>query len=500
MYLQLQFEKKAISYLKTLKREPQTQEQTQELRISDGMPDIGTVVGAWGQVILRSKEWNGDGFSVSGGTMVWVQYLPEEGGQPQCVETWLPFQMHWSLPPTQHDGVIHTQCFLCGVDARSTSARKMMVRSNVSVLGWAMEETSCEIFLPDKIPSDIQLLKNTYPVLLPVEAGEKAFQLEETLSLPPSAPKLEMLCGYFLEPEINEEKRVGDKVVFHGSGALHLQYLADDGGEYSWDFDIPFTQYAELDREYAESAQMQLIPSVTALELDVDADQLKVKAGLVCQYRILDQTIVEVVEDAYSPAREVKPIGQMLTLPAVLEHKKQAIRIQSNAPVDGMRLTDVQFLPRNVQTRMTGETAALELPGQFQLLYYDMDGNLSSAVHRWEETMTLPVAQTCSVETSVYPGSKPKGNFIGGNAQVNAEMTLSISTVSESGIPMVTGLEMEASGNPDPHRPSLILLRPGDKTLWQLAKENGSTIEAIRNANQLQAEPDPEQMLLLPIL
>ena len=68
MRVQLQFEKQELSCLHTVKREIQNQEQTQELRISDGMPDIGRIIGAWGQVILRGKEWQGDGMTVTGGT------------------------------------------------------------------------------------------------------------------------------------------------------------------------------------------------------------------------------------------------------------------------------------------------------------------------------------------------------------------------------------------------------------------------------------------------
>ena len=152
--MQLQFAKQGISCLHTIKREVQSQEQTQEFRISDGMPDIGSIIGAWGQVILRSKEWQSDAMTVSGGTMVWIQYLPEEGGEPQCVESWLPFQMRWSLPETQHDGTILVQPLLRSVDARSLSARKMMLRSNVSVLAWAMEQTQREIYQPADLPDD----------------------------------------------------------------------------------------------------------------------------------------------------------------------------------------------------------------------------------------------------------------------------------------------------------------------------------------------------------
>lgn len=498
--MQLRFEKQGIDCLQTVKREVQSQEQTQELRISDGMPDIGSIIGAWGQVILRSKEWQGDGMTVSGGTMVWVQYMPEEGGEPQCVESWLPFQMRWSFPQTQHDGNILTQCALCGVDARSISARKMMLRTNVSVLGWALEKQEQEVFSPADIPDDIQLRKTHYPMLLPVEAGEKAFTLEETLSLPPSAPRMERLISYCLQPEITEQKMMGDKVVFRGNALLHILYCADDGGQYAWDFDLPFTQYSELDREYGEDTQVLLIPCVTALELDREQDRIPVKAGLVCQYRLCSRSVVEVVEDAYSLRRSTALVRQDLELPWILESKTRTIHCQQNSAVEGMRLTDVQFMPQPVRVQNTGEEAVLELPGQFQMLYYDMDGSLRTANQKWEETLRVPVGESTVIEATLWTEGRPQGSLMSGSAQLSSDIKLMTEACSGRAIPMVTGLELGELQEPDPHRPSLILRRRGNDTLWELAKRNGSTVAAIEEANRLDDDMEPAKMLLIPIM
>ena len=498
--MQLQFEKQGISCLQTIKREVQSQEQTQEFRISDGMPDIGSIIGAWGQVILRSKEWQGDGMSVSGGTMVWVQYLPEEGGQPQCVESWLPFQMRWSFPQTQHDGTIFVQCGLRSVDARSLSARKMMLRTNVSVLAWAMERGEHELFAPVDVPEDVQMQTRNYPMQLPAEAGEKAFSLEETVSLPPSAPRPESLVSYSLQPEITEEKMMGDKVVFRGNAVLHILYGADDGGQYAWDFDLPFTQYSELDGEYGDDAEVMLWPCVTALEMDREEEKLTMKAGLVCQYRISHRPVVQVVEDAYSPRRSVTPVRRDLELPGILESKSHTIHAQQNSPVDGMRLTDVQFLPQSVRLRNTGEEVAMELPGTFQMLYYDMEGNLHQAAQNWEETMTMPVGQGSTVEATMWPAGKPQGNLMSGSAQLSTDVKLMTETVSSTPIPMVTALELGELQQPDPLRPSLILCRSQGQTLWEMARKHGSTVTAIQQANGLQSEPEAQQMLLIPVM
>ena len=96
--LELQFKKESVSCLKPAVRDVQNIEQTQELRLSDGMPDIGRILSAWGQVILRGKEWLSDSISLTGGIMVWVLYMPEEGTEPMCIDTWVPFQLRWDLP------------------------------------------------------------------------------------------------------------------------------------------------------------------------------------------------------------------------------------------------------------------------------------------------------------------------------------------------------------------------------------------------------------------
>jgi hypothetical protein len=64
---------------------------------------------------------------------------------------------------------------------------------------------------------------------------------------------------------------------------------------------------------------------------------------------------------------------------------------------------------------------------------------------------------------------------------------------------MVTGLEIGEINAADPGRPSLILRRAGNDSLWDIAKSSGSTMDAIRKANALEEEPNPAQMLLIPI-
>lgn len=87
----------------------------------------------------------------------------------------------------------------------------------------------------------------------------------------------------------------------------------------------------------------------------------------------------------------------------------------------------------------------------------------------------------------------------GGQITAKAELPLEMTAFSRQMIPMVTGVEVGQPIPPDPARPSLILRRAGTCRLWDIAKTHGTTVDSIRKANNLQEEPKPGQMLLIPV-
>lgn len=497
--MELQLKKQPMQCLRTVVREVQSQEQTQEIRITDGMPDIGTIAGAWGQVILRSKEWEPDCIRISGGVMVWVQYLSEDGQETASMESWLPFQIQWKLTPCEADGKICCQSFLKSVDARSTSARKMMIRANVALLMEGLETGEVDVYYPENLPDDVNIQTQTYPIQLPVEAGEKAFTLDEVLIPPTDSPAIEQIRSYCLQAEVTEEKLMGDKLVFRGKAYLHVHYSCEESSQHSWDLEIPFSQYCELDGEYGNMDAVRIWPCVTSLEVDLQQGQIHMKAGLVFQYRICSSSTLEIVTDAYSNQRNVDCIRQKLELPVILEAKKRSISAKVNCEGDGIRIADIRFLPHPVAVQNYEDSVELTLSGQFQPLYYGMEGDLCRQDQQWTETLSIPAAENVCVEATAWPTGKTQGNMLSGSGQMQTQLELYMETRYQSGMDMVSSLELGELKEPDPKRPSLILKRAGKKCLWDLAKESGSTVGLILEANNLQGEPEENRMLLIPV-
>lgn len=498
--MELHFSKSVCQCLRKAACQVVGQEQTQELRLPDTLPDIARVLGSWGQIVIRSKEWRGNGMNVSGGVMVWVLYAPEDGSGPQIMDSWIPIQLKWDFPQTQRDGAICVHPLLKSVDARSVSARKLMVRAAVSVLGEALEPVEEEIYTPDQIPEDIQLLKRTYPVELPQEAGEKVFQMEEELIFPASMPPVGKVLRYELVPTITEQKVLAGRLVFRGDAQLRMLYLAEDGQFCGWNWDIPFSQYTELDKDYDVNATAWIIPIVTALELDRSDDgKWMLKAGAAAQYTIYDRVMLGVTQDAYSPNRQVDVKLQTLKLPMRLDNCQMQLPVRTEWEMQGQKILDTVWYHDHPRQYQQGDVHELEFPGQFQILYTDEAGQLQGATLRTEDRLSFSSGPDNRVDVYTCNVGDVTGSFGAGNGILTANAEVMCAVTGVQGLPMVTELETGELVQPDSGRPSLILRRAGSDDLWSIAKSCGSTVDAIRKVNGLEEEPAATRMLLIPV-
>ena len=498
--MEIKFRNDGLNCLREVICQVKNEEQTQEVKLPDTMPDIGKVLGSWGQVLLRGKEWRGSGMSVSGGVMAWVLYLPEGETEPRTVETWIPFQIRWEFPQTDRDGAILVDALLKSIDARSVSARKLMVRAVVSVAGCAMEPTAVEVFAPDNIPEDVCLLRRTYPMQIPRESGEKAFNLDEELPLPGHCQNPRRLLRFSMTPEVTDVKIMADKVVFRGTAYIRVLCKCDGETLKSCDLEIPFSQYGDLEREYDPNATVQIIPALTNLDMELEENgMLRIKAGLVGQYVIYEQKQVEVVQDAYSPNRPVKLHTAQLQLPSVLEQKREHIQIEQ--VLEGMTgdLVDVFSVAEHPRLDRRGEGVDLELPGALQALYYDGEGNLTSGSVRWTQQHWVALPQEAKLTAACQMSGMPQGEPGMDGIRMWETLTLDTTATTDTGVEMVTGLELGEVIPAATDRPSLILRRVGEESLWDMAKLYGSTEEAIRNANNLTVDPVPGQILIIPV-
>lgn len=498
--MEYKFDKKVLSCMEPCLRETRNSEEILEIRIPDGMPDAGRILAAWGQTVLRSKEWRQDQISCSAGMMVWVLYQPEEEGEPQCLEGWIPHSIRWDLPRDTPEGDMRIDLQTRFADARITSARKIMVRSGISALAECWNQKETELYSPEKMSDELQLLKKKYPLRLVKEAGEKAFQIGEQLNLPPSAPKPDKLMCYMVSPITAEKKLVANKLVFRGNAQLHFLYASEEGQLHTWEMPLSFSQYAQLEGDYGPSGLGEIMLCPTSLEVSLDSEGcVEAKCSLTAQYLVTEQVLIDVVADAYQPGSVVQLNSRLLALPVILDNWQESVDIRQELPGEADIIVDTWVTLDRPRQRKMDSGVQMEYPGQIQVLYYGADGMLSSASGRLEGKLSVKADEKSTLDVQAWNVPEPQISIGQNSMEVVLKLPVQLSAAQTSELEMVTGAALEEVGKPDPKRPSLIIKRVGRTGLWEIAKGADSTMEAIRKANNLEEDPQPGTLLLIPV-
>ena len=215
---------------------------------------------------------------------------------------------------------------------------------------------------------------------------------------------------------------------------------------------------------------------------------------------VYDTPVITIAEDAYSTARDVRVHTDLLDLPAVLDVQAETLRASTEVEAKGLnRMVDVAFMMGCPAAERTEDGMEIQIPGRFQMLYYNEEGTLETASERWKGSKKINMDTDSTLDSLAWVTGKVHANpgIDSANARVDIHMTTM--TTGTWGLGMITALSVEDDAVLDPNRPSLILRRAGDGDLWQIAKRCRSTVDAIKTANSLENEPEAGRFLLIPI-
>lgn len=502
--MELVFQSSEADYLRQTICQIQNQEETSETVVPDSLPDIGRIIGCWGFPVLRSKEWRTRGLTVSGGITASVLYVPESEEAPQRLEVYIPFSIKWDFPTEEQDEHSVVELRLRSMDARLLNPRKILIRAGLSAKGEIYQADHAPFYMLPVPPKDLELKTEQYKLLLPAEVGEKSFPVDEDLELPINCPPAEKLVYYSMQPEITDQKVLGHKAVFKGNIGLHLLYLTPENQLATWDFDIPFSQYTELDREYEQDTEFQafLCPTGMELEISPDGHMLRLQGSMLAQYLVLSRSTQELIRDAYSLQYAVTPTYQSQALHSRLDRQHIRQGFQAAVPVGVSAMADASFLPDFPRQEHQGDQLRILMPYCASAVYYDESGQLQGKTVHSEAAGETELAEHCSSQANCVQEGRLQWSVGGGSAELRGTLGVTIDSYAETPLEMICALETGASLEKNPERPSLIIRPAGeDGELWDIARRCGSTVRAIQEANHISnAYTDPDKLILIPVL
>ena len=493
--LKLEFMTEEMEYLRPVLMETRTGEETAESIIPDSTPDISEVLFTCGTAFLRGQELMEGRASVSAGVSASVLLQPEGQAEPEVIEAYLPISLTFENSAIHSDLRGASTVFLERLESQLVNPRRILIRASVRVTLKLWEPCREEHPVSADAPG-VETLLEVQPARLLSAMGEKRYSVEDTVRFP-SEHVGKKLVSVQTQVEHSECRLTGTRAVFRGNLELSALYLTHNGKLETADAQLPFSQFIDLETcEERDELQLDSILCGADAELSADGGGLNISAQILSRAAVWSSRDIPCITDVYSCDGQAEPQWREREYESLLD--TQLFPVSGRAvlsDITGQEAAAV-CLPGVWIQKREGEHVSFTLPVRIQLLT-DGETGASPGTARIELTCATRAAPGCRFEleatelhVQTSPGAEGSDVRLSGTLCLRTYGTTSFREVSECEI-----TEDETAGA----RPGLIIRRTcrGER-LWDIAKQYGSTREAIRSANSLTEEPAEGTLLLIP--
>ena len=498
--MELVFQDSKLEYLSRILCETVSQEQTADVIIPDSYPDAERVVDAFGTLLIRSEECTAGSASVAGVVQAGVLFVGEQG-QVQCVQAQIPFSVRREFPQEQENCTLQCRCVLRSVDARALNSRKLLVRVGISCTLCVYAPQSHLCYDITEPAENLQLRRVELPLQMPLGLGEKSFGLNEELELPNGKPAVSRLLKCLYRTQMLEQRVVGTKAVFKGELTVHALYESADETLHSHEWSVPFSQYAELEREL-DDCELQTLLCLTSAETEpdgqLDSRRLLTSVNLLAQCVASGTQKLRLIVDAFCTDAVLSPQFDEWKVSGVLDRQLLRETAVTECDEPAGSVVDAWLYPDDATKQRTGEQTEIEQPLNCNVLYYDPDGALHSKTLRPSVRLAVPLAENASCAVTEITGRELYCAAGSGGISLRVPVGVTVESSAVHPLRAVCGGEIAPLQQSPGERPSLLLRRTeGETELWDIAKDCRTSVRSIREANDLPGDTVPEHTLLL---
>lgn len=501
--MELIMQEQSLRYLSRVLCETVQIEQTADIIVPDSYPDAERVVDSFGNALIRNAECVGTSVSVVGSVQSGVLFVTQEG-EVHSLQTNVPFSVRKELPQGQEDCKLQCNCTVRAVDARLLNSRKLLLRVTLACTLCAYKDTERSVFDVPEASERLQLKRMELPLRMPLALGEKSFSVNEELELPSGKPAIARVMKALARTQLMEQKAVGSKAVFKGELCVHVLYADRDEALHTHDWQLPFSQYAELERDM-DDAELQTALSLTSFEAEQDGQaectRLFLSAGLLAQCTAIGEQKITWIEDAFCTDAELSAQYDKWEMSGLLDLQSMRETVSASVQEPAASVVDAWVYPSDLSKQRVQEGVDIQLPLCCNVLYYDPEGALQSRSLRPSLQMRLPLHENGNCRVESLELGELYCNASGGGIEMRMPLQLRVECCAEHPIRAVCGGEMSEAVQEKGRKPAVILRRTEEsEELWDIAKACRTSVKAIEQANALEGASIPANtMLLIPM-
>ncbi len=466
-----------------------------ECVVSDVKEDIGKIAWAEAQLYLKGKEAGESSTVIEAEAEITVFYLTEDRASLCSMKLDKDFTISFD-GCGEADAESQVSLILQGVQARAVNPRKLSVELTVraELCCYVRESVVSGVAAGGESLSELQLLRERSECEILSQICEKSFVVSE--QIPVSQPEAESLLLSHVELQMRDTQMIGGKALVKGGASFRFVLASDEKGSPVFqEMCLPFSVLIDSGDEESTLGEMKLEPTALYASLS-DAINggrvIELELHAVAQAVFSRKIPLDYIVDAYST--RCPSVCSRDSVSLCLGRSVTELACRSSEPIS-LSEPDASVAAQHADIlsySVTDRTASASV--SVSLLLRGEDGTFDSTQKLFSFETQLPETD-CEIAsvwiTSLF--TQNEGDAI----RIEAEICFAVKTQERTERSYLCSIELDtdASISRD-ETPSLYAVRSRGRSLWEIAKEHHSSMEAIERLNE--KYPMSSDMLLVP--
>ena len=505
--MELQHTTRSVGSLESVFDQKFEQPVDGDITLPEYCPDILRVLKTTIEPSVYSVQVASERATIEGSSRVIVLYTAEDGTL-QSFEQSYPFSRSVDIPGLEEGAAVCATVKTEFANGRAVSQRRLDVHGMLGCRVQAKRKRE-DAVLTGVSGGGIQTLNDTIKVSSLEALQTTTFSLNEVIEIDPGSPAVDQVVMRQAVVVPSEVKAIKNKLLVKGNLETRVAYRSRGTAEPVQVLHVmPLSQIIEAPG-VSEATENTLRLRVNSLEVTPKADTngaarlLEIAARIGADVRGYAPVDLAVVKDAYSTQGGVSPEMRRLETRRLAESFRESFLAKESFDFGQQGIERVLLLSHEVMPIETiVKSDGLNVAGKvkYHVVFVDGDGNLAitdkelSYSHRCalkgEETLAADVEiELLSVQESVSAG----------HLELRAELVAYGEVFAAEHRSVVGAVAENIEDSIAQRAPLTIYFASDGEPLWEIAKRYRTTMDAVRQENELASDVATSgQMLLIP--
>lgn len=478
----------------------------EDLNVPDQKADIFKIIHGQGEFCPDEIKGETGKIKVRGVFVYRILYIGEDQNRmPEVLEGSIPVDETVFLNELEEGDVLDFHWKQEDLHISEIHSRKANIKVILSMQGEAYREQP--VPLVSEVTESEDLLMRRSPVQLQQEIIHKkdTIRVREDMNLPPGKPNVQRILWKEIRLQGAETRLEDGRIQVKGELMVFFLYESEEEGRLQWlEQSIPFRNDVECELSrtgLSGMTEVTLLKGEAELQADYDGEPRTIRIDVVLELlmRYFEDSICDVLQDAYSLSKEITPIRKEYQWDHILQVSDSRARVSARPTIgeadpDMMQILCVGGQVHSDYTEVSAQGLKMQGNVELWVLYATEDDAQPFAC----STYSIPYEHTAELrETSegrwqlrMSMDQLTVSMISARELEVKAMLQVQVLLGKQETLGLVEDLE-EAPLDMERLRilPGIVVhvVQP-EETLWEISKMHSTTCQAVMELNGLKEE------------